>query len=369
MSDSPSDLPAPGGAGLKRRGYLLGVAGLVLVSAFAVVVALRTDPSALGTGPVDPARFGQPVPSLRNAGDWLNSPPLTSTELAGKVVVYDFWTYSCVNCVRTMPFLRSWWDRYQADGLVIVGVHTPEFDFERRRANVEAAAARLGVTWPVTLDNARAVWNDFRNNWWPAKYVADRDGRLRYQHIGEGAYEETEDVLRGLLGVPADAPRAVKPGKEDDLEARGKARISPETYLGVLRSAGGTHPGVDTYADPGAALVLSEPRLVGTWDGDDERATSVSEGAAIVLRYRAREVNLVLSAEAPIEVVVELDGRPVPAEARGPDVRVGGAGATVVAVERPDMYRLVLGPRVEEHTIRLTPRAPGLAAYAFTFGA
>ncbi|MGH9222638.1 MAG: redoxin family protein [Acidimicrobiales bacterium] len=357
------------GARQKHRGYAMAALGLVVLSVIAVVVATRTDPSSLGVGRVDPDNLavGKPVPSLRNTGEWLNSAPLSSTDLAGKVVVYDFWTYSCVNCVRTLPFLRSWFDRYQADGLVIVGVHTPEFDFEKRRANVEAAVQRLGVTWPVTMDNGRAVWDDFANNWWPAKYVADRDGRLRYQHIGEGAYTETEDVLRALLGVPQTAARAVKPGEEPDLDGRAREQISPETYLGPLRSAGGTHTGVDTYPEPGT-LSVDEYRLVGTWDGAGYTATSVSDGAAIVMRYRAGEVNLVLAAASPVDVVVEVDGKPVVAGSRAADVGVEASGATVVRVDRSDMYRLVRSPGVEEHTLRLTVRGTGLSAYAFTFG-
>ena len=363
------------GAKLKRRGYAIGAGGLALLAVFAVVIASRTDPSSLG-GPgrrVDPENLavGKPVPSLRNAGDWLNSPPLSSSDLAGKVVVYDFWTYSCVNCVRTLPYLRSWWDRYQADGLVIVGVHSPEFEFEKKRPNVEAAVARLGVTWPVTMDNSMAVWDDFSNNWWPAKYVADRDGRLRYQHIGEGGYGETEDVLRSLLGVDRASPRAAAPGTAApvDPDAAAKQNISAETYLGVLRGFAGTKSGVQSYPEPGM-IVAGESRLVGTWDGANERVTSASDGpSAILMQYRAREVNLVMSADAPTDVVVELDGKPVPAGSRGADVVADPSGATVVRVDRSDMYRLVLGPSVEDHLLRLTVRGKGLSGYAFTFGA
>ena len=367
------DAGTDAGAKQRQRGYALGALGLVLLSVIAVVVAARTEPSSLGGpgGRVDPDNLavGKPVPALRNAGEWLNSPPLTSTELAGKVVVYDFWTYSCVNCVRTLPYLRSWWDRYQGDGLVIVGVHSPEFEFEKRRSNVEAATARLGVTWPVTMDNSMAVWDDFANNWWPAKYVADRDGRLRYRHIGEGAYDETEDVLRSLLGVPKTAPRAAAPGvAPNDLDAAARENITAETYLGVQRGWAGTMFGVHTYPEP-EPIMVGESRLVGTWNGVGESATSVSEGASIVLRYRAREVNLVMAAAPPVDVVVEVDGAPVPAASRASDLVVEPSGTTVVRIERSDMYRLVLGPKVEEHVLTLTVRGTGLTAYAFTFGA
>lgn len=341
------------------------------LSAVAVGIALSTDPASLGLGRVDPANLpvGPPVPALEGGTGWVNTPGLTTADLAGKVVVYDFWTYSCVNCVRTMPYLRSWYDRYGADGLVIVGIHSPEFNFERSPANVEAATVRLGATWPVVLDDGMTIWDSFGNAWWPSKYVADREGRLRYRHIGEGAYEQTEDVLRSLLGVPADAPRATRPGDASKAEP-GAADITAETYLGLRRGTTGAQRGRMAYPEPGP-LVPGEARLVGPWDAEGERVTAVGEGAALVLRYRAREVNLVMTPPAAVRTMVEvtLDGAPLPPTYRTADTVVEPSGATVVIVDRDDMFRLALGPGVEEHTLRLSPRVPGLAAYAFTFGA
>src|SRR5262249_49199350 len=157
------------------------------------------------------------------------SAPQTPAALKGKVVVYDFWTYSCINCRRTFPYVRALYDRYRGDGLVVVGIHTPEFDFEKVRANVVASVSRLGVDWPVVTDNSHSIWDSFANQYWPADYIADRTGHLRYRHFGEGSYSQTEDVVRNLLGLPKSAPHAaaVKNG-----QAPSTVQINPETYLG-----------------------------------------------------------------------------------------------------------------------------------------
>jgi thiol-disulfide isomerase/thioredoxin len=348
-----------------RKVYLWGATALLAVSVAAVVVAMRTDPPAAGNPsqlPVGPA-----APELHAQG-WINSPPLGAKELTGKVVVYDFWTYSCVNCVRTLPYVRSWFDRYQRDGLVVVGVHSPEFDFEKDHANVGAAVVRLKVTWPVALDDGMAIWNDFGNRYWPAKYVADRQGRLRYFHPGEGNYGETEDVLRGLLGVEPNAPRATKPGDEK-AEAPGGQAITAETYLGTQR-ADVAKDGTHDYPDPGT-FTSDGARLAGRWIADGERVRSAGPGAAIVLAYQAREVNLVMASEggAPVDVLVELDGKPLPPEYRTVQTMVDPEGRTFVRVTASDLYRLVMGPKSGGHHLRLTPRSEGLDAFAFTFGA
>lgn len=368
--------PGPGVDGPARpaRNYRRNAAAavvLALVAVAAVVVAAGTDATRLGGPRVDPDRLpvGPPAPGLDGATGWVGSPPLVDADLAGRVVVYDFWTYSCVNCVRTLPYLRAWHDRYGPDGLVIVGVHSPEFGFERRRENVEAAVSRLGVGWPVAMDNSRAVWHDFANRFWPTKYVADRQGRLRYTAIGEGRYDETEDVLRSLLGVDRASPRAVVAAGAPAAGEPGEAArldVTAETYLGLRRGSTGARPGTATYPEP-ARLAVGEAALSGPWTGEDERVTAAGPGAAVVLRYRAGEVNLVMTAPDAVEVVVELDGRPLPLARRGPDVAEDGE-RTVVRVDHDGMYRLVAPGQVGEHTLRLTVDSPGLSAYAFTFG-
>lgn len=365
--DLAADPPrAPGPA---RRFYLWAALVLVVLSLAAIWIAARANPSdTIAAVDVKNLPVGRPAPELRPKG-WLNSPALSADDLAGKVVLYDFWTYSCVNCVRTLPYLRAWHDRYRGDGLVMIGVHSPEFDFEKDHGNVERAVSRLGVTWPVALDDDMAIWDAFANRYWPAKWITDRQGRIRYFHPGEGNYGETEDVIRTLLGVGDPAPRARDPKQPEPAPDEVIQNITQETYLGTER--GSTEAGQHTYA-PGE-LRLHQPGLAGTWQGEPQRIRSVSPDASLSLRYQAREVNLVMATGlpggAPVDVTIELDGKPVPEAFRTADTRVDDRGATYVRVEASDLYRLALGPRVEQHTLRLTPRTPGLEAFAFTFGA
>lgn len=355
-----------------RARYALVAVTLVVVSAVAVAVALQADPSSL-RGRVDPDNLavGPPLPTLEGGTEWINSAELGPADLDGKVVVYDFWTYSCINCIRTLPHLRAWHDRYAADGLVIVGVHTPEFLFEHSRANVEDATDRHRVDWPVVMDNDMAIWNRFGNAYWPTKYVADRQGRLRYRHIGEGAYGETEAVIRSLLGVGDGEPPAAAAGQGDDQPAA-SAGVTHETYLGLRRGDVGADRGTHTYPAVGA-LEPGEARLVGRWTASDERVTAESAGAAVVLAYRSREVNLVMTpppdGSGPVDVIIELDGEPLPEDFRTPDTSVGPDGETFVRVDHNGLYRLVLGPGIGEHELRLTSSRGGLSAFAFTFGA
>ena len=354
-----------------RRFYLISAAVLVVLSLVAVWIAAQADPSDTIAGGVDVENLpiGRPAPEVRAKG-WLNSPALSAADLAGKVVVYDFWTYSCVNCVRTLPYLRAWHERYGDDGLVLIGVHSPEFEFEKDHGNVEQATRRLGVTWPVALDDDMVVWDAFSNRYWPAKWITDRQGRIRYFHAGEGAYVETEDVIRKLLGVEASSPRARDPEEPKKAPDEVLRNITQETYLGTERGSV-VERGQHTY-QPGE-LRTHQPGLTGTWQGEPQLIRSVSPGATLSLRYQAREVNLVMATAvpggAPVDVTVELDGKPLPEDFRTADTRVDDQGATYVRVQASDLYRLALGPRVDSHTLRLTPRTPGLEAFAFTFGA
>ncbi len=349
-----------------RFGYRSALAGLVVLSGLAVLVAVQAEPSEIGE-PVDVSDLdvlAESVPGPAEAAGWINSEPLTAESLEGSVVVYDFWTYSCVNCVRTLPYLRSWYDRYAGDGLEIVGVHSPEFEFERDEDNVARAVEDLGITWPVALDPDMAIWNAFANRYWPAKYVVDRDGALRYFHFGEGGYDETEDVIRELLGVDPDAPRADDGGDDSDA-APPAAEQTPELYLGNLRGTtvspeGLRDPDGDGTVDGEADFTVPDQvpadtfALEGRWAIDGESATAREPGAAIVLRYRGTEVNLVLAsggAEATTVTVTVDDGEP-----------------RQVEVAEPDLVNLLTGGPEGEHTMRIEAAGPGLAAYAFTFG-
>ena len=350
--------------GRVRRRYLGALVALLAISALAVMVAGQADPAEVGE-PVDVNDLpviADSVPGPDQADGWIDSDPLTRASLEGSVVVYDFWTYSCVNCVRTLPHLAAWYDRYRRDGLVIVGVHSPEFDFEKDPDNVERAVGDLGVTWPVALDPDHRVWDAFGNRYWPAKYVVDRDGRLRYTHYGEGAYDETEDVLRKLLGVDPDSPRA-DDGDEPDVPNLGQ--FSPELYVGGARGTTASPQGLsdpDGDGIPGGDATFTLPdnlpvdtfALEGAWSIGSESATALAPGAAIVLQYRGQEVNLVLAAggSAPTSVTVSVDG----GEPR------------IVEVGRPDLVNLLRDGPAGDHTMRIEAGSAGLAAYAFTFG-
>jgi thiol-disulfide isomerase/thioredoxin len=337
-----------------RRRYLVGAIGLVVLAGVAVLVAAHTNPAALGGA--DAAGNGSTAPALEAKG-WINSPPLTPASLAGKVVVYDFWTYSCVNCVRTIPYVRSWYDAYKDDGLVVIGVHSPEFTFEKDHANVERAVKDLGVDYPVALDDDMTIWNAFGNQYWPADYIFDRSGHEADVHFGEGGYSATEDTIRKLLGVPASAPRAVVGHQEGGTD--GPSTITPETYIGSARGAEGyaspqpLADGPATFTAP-AALALNDHALQGPWVVSDEYVQSAAAGSTIVLHYVAGQVNLVLATAAgqPVDVSVQVDDRP----------------ATHVTVSDADLYSLVADPSDGEHTLRVTAAGPGLQAYAFTFG-
>lgn len=376
----------------RRLLYLVVALVLVIVAGLAVVFARGTDPAAVGRISAEEVLArdpGPPAPPLDGAGEgWINSDPLTDADVRDQVVVYDFWTYSCVNCIRTLPWLRAWHDRYADDGLVIIGVHSPEFEFEEDPDNVREAVEADGITWPVLLDPDREVWDSFANRYWPAKYVFDRDGAFRFNHFGEGAYEETEDILRALLEVDPDSPRAEVDADADDSDdsllrvcdpmqaTMGEQGCqTPEVYLGSQRGAiASSSP--EPLRDGTASFTsldeqpLHTSALEGTWTVGPESVTSVDDAGAILVGFEADEVNLVMSPPdgRPVDVVVELDGEPVPAAARGADVVERADGTTVVVVERDTLYALVSTDDPDIGTLTLRPTVAGLSAFAFTFG-
>ena len=295
--------------------------------------------------------FG-PAPDFREIDLWLNSDPLTIDGLRGKVVLIDFWTYSCINCLRTLPHVRAWDEAYRDDGLVVVGVHTPEFAFERDADNVRRAVGDLGVAYPVALDNSYGTWTAWSNRYWPAKYFVDRRGRLRYAHFGEGGYEESERVLRRLLAEDPDA-ELVSEGIPD---ATPSGEQTPETYLGYQRLD--RFVGSELVPDREAEYAIPEyvplhgVAYGGRWTVEDERIVA-GEGARLRLPFHARDVFLVLGAsDGPGTVEVSLDGE-----------RVG-----TVAVTVHDLYTLARIPgEKRDHVLDLRV-SPGTEAYAFTFG-
>ena len=307
------------------------------------------------------------APEFADTQRWFNTTPLTMQRLRGHVVLIDFWTYTCINCLRTLPYLKAWDARYRAQGLSIVGVHTPEFAFERDASNVAAAIGRQGLRYAVVQDNEYGTWNAYANQAWPAKYLVDARGRVRYVHIGEGEYAETEAAIRALLAEAGDRRLGAPARPRGPIETAGH-RATPETYLGSARAAGfspvAPTDGTRDYeaAQPGD-LPQSAFSLGGRWRVDREAARAV-RAATITARVVGKAVYLVLASagDRPRRVHVELDGRPITAAAAGEDVRDG-----VVTVRRQRLYRLVRLDSPGEHLLRLRLER-GVSGFAFTFG-
>jgi cytochrome c biogenesis protein CcdA/thiol-disulfide isomerase/thioredoxin len=312
------------------------------------------------------------LPSLDSLGPWINSRPLTREQLRGKVVVIDFWTYSCINCIRSIPYVRAWYETYKDDGLVVIGIHAPEFAFERSPDNVRKAVADLGIKYPVALDNNLVVWTALKNNYWPAHYFFDAEGRQRYHHFGEGRYDESEMVIRQLLAEAGRAPKAGGMAKATARGAEAAAALgsirSPETYIGYARADrfvspdGQVRDSAKTYG--AAPLRLNDWSLEGDWTVGRQSAKSNSAPGAIAYRFHARDLHLVLGSDRPVRFRVTIDGKAPGADA-GVDVKPDGTGV----VHEQRLYQLVRqGGDVRDRTFRITFLDPGVEAFAFTFG-
>src|SRR4051794_5148750 len=309
------------------------------------------------------------MPTLDGATEWLNSEPLGSAELRGHVIVVNFWTLTCINWLRQEPYVRAWSQAYRDDGLIVIGVHTPEFAFEHDIDGVRRATRERAIDYPIAVDNDYAIWNAFANHCWPALYFADRDGIIRDQHFGEGRYEQSERVIQELLGVE---PQLVPvEGLGVEAPADWEHLRTPETYLGYWRSgqfASPQGPAMDdsrAYALP-ERLRLNHWALAGEWTIGAENVALEQAGGTIAFRFHARDAHLVLSltTREPIPFRVLLDGEP-PGPSSGVDVDEDGHG--VLREDR--MYQLVRQrDAVRDRTLEITFLEPGAEVYAFTFG-
>ena len=296
-----------------------------------------------------------PLRGFDGATGWLNSPPLTAEGLRDKVVLVDFWTFTCINWLRTEPYVRAWAQGYEEDGLVVVGVHTPEFSFEHETDRVRQATMERGIGYPVALDNDYAVWRAFDNHYWPALYFVDRSGMIRDHHFGEGRYEQSERVIQQLLGIERDLVSVEPAGIE--AEADWHNLRSPETYLGSARRERMTSV---------EHLQLNEWGLAGDWRTGEENVVLEQAGGSIAYRFHARDAHLVLSrgGEEPIRFSVVVDGE-IPGRSHGVDVDEGGDGL----LSDGRLYQLVRQDGdVRGRTLEISFLAPGAEAYAFTFG-
>ncbi|MBO1016484.1 redoxin domain-containing protein [Achromobacter sp. SD115] len=381
----------PAAHGLRRLAGAAVLAGVAL-PALGWNPALLSSASAPGAArleqqlveqlrPGEPAqtapRVNGPLASLPDARGWLNSGPLSAADLDGKIVLVDFWTYSCINCLRTLSYLKTWHDKYKDAGLEVIGVHTPEFAFEKSPANVRRAVADLGIQYPVAQDNEFKIWRAFRNQSWPAFYLLDGQGRLRYTVAGEHDYAQTERMIQRLLAEAGrtlpDSGVALPPAHGVEAPPQWSTLHSGESYLGYGKATsyapGGTPIRQDRDAAyvPAAGLGANQWTLAGSWRLEPERAVVTGNNGRIIQRFRARDLHMVLGPSAdgqPVRFRVTLDGRP-PLADHGTDINEQGEGV----IDRQKLYQLIRQQAPDrDRVFQIEFLEPGAEAYAFTFG-
>jgi thiol-disulfide isomerase/thioredoxin len=359
------------GFDFKRRMWTLSVLTLIATACWSIVgshaAAGQEPPSIVGSSPL----YG-----LSGATGWINSPPLTAKQLKGKVVLVDFWTYSCINCLRALPYMEAWSQKYKDNGLVVIGVHTPEFDFEKELPNVQKAVQKFGITYPIALDSNRSIWDAFHNEFWPAHYFIDAKGKVRFEHFGEGNYDESEHWIQQLLQERAGKPM---PAGAVSIDAQGVEAAadmndvrSPETYIGYARaehfaSPGGIKQDAEKIYTAPVQPRLNEWGLAGKWVDHGQIAVLKSAGGKIVFHFHARDLHLVLGPTAdgkPVRFQVTIDGQ-APGDNHGVDTDAQGNG--VVTDHR--LYQLVRQKgAVTDHIFAIEFEGPGVQAFSFTFG-
>jgi thiol-disulfide isomerase/thioredoxin len=352
-----------------ERRRFFGVAGAALGAARLGVVGSAVQQMACAALA---ERDEGALPSLNGATEWLNSPSLTPAGLRGKVVLVDFWTFTCVNWLRTLPYVRAWDKKYRDQGLVVIGAHTPEFPFEKDIDNVRWAVKEMDVNYPIAVDSDYGVWRAFDNNYWPAVYVADANGRIRYHHFGESAYDETEKVIQRLL---SDSGRKidnrlvrVTPRGLEVAADYGTLR-SPESYLGYDRAEAFASDALQdaprAYTVP--RLALNQWGLAGNWTVKERAAVLNEANGKVVYRFHARDVNLIMGVppgSQPVRFTVKVDGKP-PGAAHGTDVDDQGNGTA----DRQRTYQLVrLQTQIADREFEIQFADPGVEAFCFTFG-
>ena len=315
----------------------------------------------------------QKIPSMLDATGYINT---ASNELAetleGKVVLYDIWTYSCINCIRTIPYITAWDEKYRDEGLVIVGIHTPEFEFEKDKDNVLAAVQKFDINYPVVLDNEKEIWNAFQNKYWPRKYIADHDGYIRYDHIGEGAYKETEKIIQQLLQERSESLNIKTNTFElTTLEEFEHSTFrTPELYFGYKFASGRNNLGNENGFKPEEMVEYNIPLeikqhyfyLDGKWKNTKDSMELVSENGLIMLNYNAKQVNIVASNNAELEIFI--DGEHIPKHIAGIDVNHDGK----VMIIEPRLYNIVDSIVTESHELLIKVNDPKFEIFTFTFG-
>ena len=355
---------------MKTNIYLLVfgiIAAIIIIAALSTLVfnkAPQTKTVSLADLP-----YNAPAPPIQGISGWINSPPLNLSQLRGKVVIIDFWTYSCINCIRTIPYLNAWYSRYGNDGLVIIGVSSPEFPFEHNYTNVENAVQRFGIKYPVALDNNFSTWTAYDNHYWPADYIIDKNGNVRYVTFGEGDYNQTEQVIRELLQdagytLPANYTNPPEPVNFSQIE-------TPEIYLGYSRArepignSQGFSPGLVVNYTPQQITQNNTVYFTGNWYNDPDGMIAAGNNSKLFLVYRAKNVNIVASGNYS-NITVRLDGSNLSQQYLGQDVHLVG-GRAVATINSSRLYNVVAAPGYAWHEIEIDA-SPGFKIYTFTFG-
>lgn len=357
-----------------KTAIILGIviaAGVSLVSVYLGSIEQEVV-REFTVSPVDKSNF-RVAPEIIGIAEYINTTPEElNAKIQDSVVLYDIWTYSCINCIRTLPFITAWDDKYSDQGLLIIGIHSPEFEFEKDPVNVMAAMEKHGIEYPVVMDNDMDTWKAFENRYWPRKYIADHEGYIRYDHIGEGAYQETERVIQELLAERAFAVQSSMPSQDlVELESfQHTSSRTSELYLGYKLAAGRSHLGNDegfrpnrsvTYDSIPDSLDTHKFYMVGTWQNGPESMKLESDSGAIHLQYFAKEVNIVTEGVGTIEVY--LDGEPITANHQGYSL-----DDYILEVSEPGLYNIVTSDVAGIHMLELRIMTPGVEIFTYTFG-
>jgi len=314
------------------------------------------------------------APDLVGIAHYLNTTPEELTdEMKDKVILYDIWTYSCINCIRTLPYITAWDDKYADQGLLIIGIHSPEFEFEKDPENVKMAIEKYGISYPVVLDNDMETWKAFDNRYWPRKYIADHEGYIRYDHIGEGGYQKTEKIIQQLLDERSAALGIQMASATSlvDIEAFEHSMFkTPELYFGYkfaqnrnqLGSEEGFQPGKTVTYSGSDRIDLHKFYLTGIWKNYEDSMELVSETGTIKLQYNAKQVNIVTDNDAELEIF--LDGEPIPAKYSGDDITSGN----ILIVSEPDLYNIISSENSATHEMEIKIKGKGFHMFTFTFG-
>ena len=363
-----------------KTALILGIVIAVGVGILGVVFASLDETKSTSTLTeidallkIDKSRF-KVAPDLVGIAHYLNTTPEELTEeIKDKVVLYDIWTYSCINCVRTLPYITAWNDKYADQGLLIVGIHSPEFEFEKDPKNVEMAIGKYGIKYPVVLDNDMKTWKAFENNYWPRKYIADHEGYIRYDHIGEGDYQKTEKIIQQLL-----EERSTSLGIEmtsnapfvDIEEFEHSMFRTPELYFGYKFAQNRNQLGSEEGFQPGKTISYSEPDnidlhkfyLTGHWKNYEDSMKLISETGTIKMLYNAKEVNIVTENDAKLEIF--LDGEPIPTEYAGKDI----TSINTLQVTEAGLYNIINSESSASHVMEINVTGEGFQIFTFTFG-